>query len=187
MFQIRIKCIESEAGRHTYCLEFRLSENISDFIYRHFHALPQKIHNLLKGQIFACKFCKNTVELKGFEKTLYPFSFKNCPHCGQLDGITYFGNVFSDKYAYRKNYFNSFFDTSTGTRIESLEQIKNFEKQGKLFISHEEAVRETRKYKKQQEDAMAKKRRDNIENKVRMMRQGYSWEKHMRERGLLKS
>jgi hypothetical protein len=102
--------------------------------------------------------------------------------------IKYYFNLRSGREGVSKNTnnFNSFFDTSTGQQITSLEQIKEMESKGMHFMTHDEAQRETRKYKKINDEAYNKRRRERIEQVVEKMSQGFSYADHYRKQGILK-
>ena len=100
--------------------------------------------------------------------------------------MTYFTSAFPDAFAYKKNVFNSFFDDSLGVMITSTEQIRNYEREGKIFAKHDEVSRETAKNKRYIQEKLSQKRKKNIESKLADLAQGRSFHRELLDKGVMR-
>jgi hypothetical protein len=134
-----------------------------------------KFKNLFKGVKIICDKCRDVKLIRRFADK--GFLAGHC-ECGG-DYLFYYGQAVPKSRAI----FNSFFDIGTGTKIESLKQMRDLERSGKIFCKHDEFSRETARNKKYLDEKARLKMRKNIESKVDKLYQGFSFQKSLMEKG----
>ena len=76
------------------------------------------------------------------------------------------GNYMKMDLPQAKHMFDSWYDTSTGQRIDSMDMIKDQEKNGRVFCTHEEATAEAKKNRRDIDDKSRREENKRFEERM---------------------